>query len=165
MAAGIATLDWSWSEMPSVLLGIPWPALRGGTTSEERDVPSRTGGERILEMLWKPQMPLTIGLGGSQPYSRREFQETLWERFRGLSGFFPEFLPKSASCTGGTAHLKSTVREKLRGSRRGTSREVRGSQRSFQKFDLFLIDLNVFRLSFPLKCLLLLNCDFKSKPW
>ena len=35
------------------------------------------GGERILEMLWKPQMPLIIGLGGSQPYSRGEFQEKL----------------------------------------------------------------------------------------
>ena len=28
-----------------------------GTTSEKRGAPSRTGGERILEMLWKPQMP------------------------------------------------------------------------------------------------------------
>ena len=28
-----------------------------GTTSEKRGVPSRTGGEIILEMLWKPQMP------------------------------------------------------------------------------------------------------------
>ena len=61
-----------------------WEAL-SGTTSEKRGVPSRTGGERILEMLWKPQMPWIIGFGGSQPYSREEFQETLSERF------FPEF--------------------------------------------------------------------------
>ena len=33
-----------------------WEAL-SGTISEKRGVPSRTGGERILEMLWKPQMP------------------------------------------------------------------------------------------------------------
>ena len=62
--------------------------------------PAVLGGEIILQMLWKPQMPWIIGLGGSQPYSRREFQETLWERFRGLSGVFPEFLPESASRTG-----------------------------------------------------------------
>ena len=28
-----------------------------GTNSEKRSVPSRTGGERILEMLWSLQMP------------------------------------------------------------------------------------------------------------
>ena len=80
-----------------------WEAL-SGTTSEKRSAPSRTGGEIILEMLWKPQMPWIIGFGASQPYSRREFQETLWERFRGLSGVFPEFLPESASRAGGMAH-------------------------------------------------------------
>ena len=74
-----------------------------GTISEKRGVPSRTEGETILEMLWKPQMPWIIGLGASQPYSRAEFQETLWERFRGLSGIFPEFLPESPSRTGGMA--------------------------------------------------------------
>ena len=47
------------------------------TPSEKRNAPSRTWGEIILEMLWKPQMPLIIGLGGSQPYSGWEFQETL----------------------------------------------------------------------------------------
>ena len=77
-----------------------WEAL-SGFTSEKRSAPSRTGGEIILEMLWKPQMPWIIGFGASQPYSRREFQEMLWERFRGLSGIFPEFLPESASRTGG----------------------------------------------------------------
>ena len=50
-------------------------------------------------------MPLIIGFGASQPYSRREFQETLTERFRGLSGIFPELLPESASRTGGMAHV------------------------------------------------------------
>ena len=79
-----------------------WEAL-SGTNSEKRGVPSRTGGEIILEMLWKPQMPWIIGLGASQPYSRGVFQETLWERFRGLSGNFPEFLPGSTSRTGGMA--------------------------------------------------------------
>ena len=89
-----------------------WEAL-SGTTSKKRGVPGRTGGERILEMLWKPQMPRIIGLGRSQPYSRGEFQETLWERFRGLSGIFPEYLPESASRTGGMAdcggHLQTIV--------------------------------------------------------
>ena len=36
-------------------------------------------------------MPLLIGLGGSQPYSRGEFQEKLSERFRGLSGILLQF--------------------------------------------------------------------------
>ena len=65
--------------------------------------PAVLGGERILEMLWKPQTPWIRGLGQSQPYSRGEFQETLWERFRGLSGIFPEFPPESHSHTGGMA--------------------------------------------------------------
>ena len=85
-----------------------WEAL-SRTTSEKRGAPSLTGGERILEMLWKPQMPWIIGFGGSQPYSRGEFQEELWERFRGLSWIFPEFLPESASRTGGTAHHKDSL--------------------------------------------------------
>ena len=80
-----------------------WEA-RSGTNSEKRGVPSRTRGERILETLWTPQMPWIIGFGASQPYSRGKFQETLWERFRGLSGIFPEFLPESPSRTGGMAH-------------------------------------------------------------
>ena len=79
-----------------------WEAL-SGTISGKRGVPGRTGGERILEMLWEPQMPWIIGLWASQPYSRGEFQETLWERFRGLSGIHPEFFPESPSRTGGMA--------------------------------------------------------------
>ena len=43
----------------------------------------------------KLQMPWFIGLGGSQPYSRGEFQEPLWERFRGLSRISLEFPPES----------------------------------------------------------------------
>ena len=70
---------------------------------KKRSAPSRTGGGGILEMLWKPQMPLIIVFGASQPYSRREFQGTLWERFPGLSGIIPEFLLESASRTGGEA--------------------------------------------------------------
>ena len=60
-------------------------------------------GGRDLEMLWSLPMPWIIAFGGSQPYSRGEFQETLWERFRGLSGILPEFLPESPSRTGGMA--------------------------------------------------------------
>ena len=89
-----------------------WEAL-SGTTSEKRGVPSRTGGERILEMLWKPQMPSIIGFGASQPYSWGEFQETLWERFRGLSGTLPEFLPESPSRTGGTAQKGAQERAEV----------------------------------------------------
>ena len=79
-----------------------WEAL-SGTSSEKRGTPSRTGGETILEMLWKPQMPWIVGFGGSQPYSQRKFQEKLWEHFRCLSGIFPEFLPESPSRIGGVA--------------------------------------------------------------
>ena len=61
-----------------------WEAL-SGTTFAKRGVPSRTKRERILEMLWRLQMPWIIGFGGSQLYCWGEFQEKLWERFRGLS--------------------------------------------------------------------------------
>ena len=69
---------------------------------KKRGVPNRTGGERILEMRGKPQMPWSIGFGASQPYSQGNSKETLWERFQGLSGILPE----SPSRTGGMAHLK-----------------------------------------------------------
>ena len=59
-----------------------------------KSVPSRTGGESILEMFWSLQMPWIIGFGGSQLYSRGEFQETFWERFWGLSGIFRDFFRK-----------------------------------------------------------------------
>ena len=41
-------------------------------------------------------------------FNSRRLQETLWERFRGLSGIFPEVLPGSPSRTGGMAHINST---------------------------------------------------------
>ena len=59
-------------------------------------------------------MPWIIGFGASQPYSRGKFQETLWERFRSLSGIFPEFLPESPSRTGGVAHLSPTEGQRCR---------------------------------------------------
>ena len=91
----LATSSWhyhTWfsSEIPWVLLGIPWPALRGPLRNhfwKKRGVPSRTEGERILEVLWKPQMPWLIGLGGSQPYSRERNSR---KRSESVSGVFPE---------------------------------------------------------------------------
>ena len=77
--------------MPPVLLGIPWPALRGLFWNhfwKKR----RPGGENSGNAL-ESQMPWIIGFGRSQPYSWGEFQETLWERFRGLFRVFLEFLP------------------------------------------------------------------------
>ena len=56
--------------------------VRGGGPG---GVPSRTERERILETLWRFQMPWIIGLLGSQLYSQGELQEKLWERFQGLS--------------------------------------------------------------------------------
>ena len=97
------------SEMPSDCWEFHdqlWEVL-SGTTSEKRSVLSRNGGERILEMLWKPQMPWIMGLGVSQPYSQGEFQQNLWERFRGLSGL-------SSSRTGGMANLQSLAGHLLR---------------------------------------------------
>ena len=43
-----------------------WEAL-SGTTSEKRGVPSRTGGERLLEMLWKPSNALNYRVWGIPP--------------------------------------------------------------------------------------------------
>ena len=77
------------SERPS-----PEPLLKKEAT------PAVLGGERILEMLWRPQMPWTVGFGASQPYSRGEFQEKLWELFQGLSGTFPNFLQKVPAVLG-----------------------------------------------------------------
>ena len=93
------------SEIPPVLLGIPWPALGGPLRNHfwKKKRPQPYWGEIILEMLWTPQMPWIIGFGASQPYSRREFQETLWERFRGLSGVSPEFFRKVPAVLGVSA--------------------------------------------------------------
>ena len=69
------------------------------TTSSERPSPeprlkeeaSPAVRERILEMLWPLQMPWTVGLGRSQPYS-------LEGNFRkSASGVFPECFPESLS--------------------------------------------------------------------
>ena len=51
-------------------------------------------GGRILEMLWRPQMPWIIGPGGSQTYSQQEIQEKLSKRFRGLSKIVRQFFRK-----------------------------------------------------------------------
>ena len=86
------------SEMSSVLMGIPWPALRGPLGNQFWKKRRPLEGERILEMLWKPQMPwMRVGFGASQPYSRWKFQETLWDRFQGPSGI------SSGKSHGGTA--------------------------------------------------------------
>ena len=45
-------------------------------------------------------MPWIVGLGRSQPSSRGEFQEKLWERFRGLSEFFRNFFRKVLAVLG-----------------------------------------------------------------
>ena len=73
-----------------VLPGIPWQQLweaLSGTNSEKRGVPSRSGGgENSGNALEASNALNYIGFGASQPYSWGKFQETLWERFRGLSG-------------------------------------------------------------------------------
>ena len=93
-----------------VLLGIPWPALRGPLRNHfcKKRRPQPYWGGTILEMLWKPQMPWIIGLGASQPYSRREFQEKLWERFRRLSGIFPNFFRKVPAVLGVQGPIKGS---------------------------------------------------------
>ena len=59
-----------------------------GTTSEKRTAPSRTGEEIILEMLWTPQLPLIIGLGGDPS---RTLDWNSRKRSESVSGIFPEF--------------------------------------------------------------------------
>ena len=64
------------------------------------------GGENSSNALQAASLKcLELCYGASQPYSRGEFQETL-ERFRGLSGIFPEFLLESRSHTGGIAQFQ-----------------------------------------------------------
>ena len=41
------TLSTAWNSMTSS----EWPS------SEKKSIPNRSEGERVLEMLWKPQMP------------------------------------------------------------------------------------------------------------
>ena len=70
-------------DMKSIATG-PLSPLRNHFWKKKRPQPY-WGGAIILEMLWKSQMPLTIGFRGSQPYSRREFQD------ESVSRVFPEF--------------------------------------------------------------------------
>ena len=65
---------WEFHERPS-----PGPLLKKEASPAVR-------GERILEMLWRLQVAWIIGLLAFQPYTRGEFQEKLWERFRSFSG-------------------------------------------------------------------------------
>ena len=76
-----------------------WEFHGSGTISEKRGVPSRTEGERILEMLWKPQMPWIIGLWGSQLHFSRGIPGNPPRAFPGLvfPDIFPEFLAESPS--------------------------------------------------------------------
>ena len=84
------TQKWAWSWLGRSLCWEFHDQLCGalsGTTSEKISVPSRIEGERILEVLWRRQMPSIIGFGGAQPYSRGEFQESS----ESVAGVFPEF--------------------------------------------------------------------------
>ena len=102
-------------EIPPVLLGVPWQALRGPLRNHFywAKRPQLHWGERSPETLWKPPLPCflglghpcctfegmnsgyalgassawIVGLGASQPYFRGVFQDTLCERFRGLPVF------------------------------------------------------------------------------
>ena len=62
-----------------------------------------SGGGREFWNALEASNALNYRVWGIQPYSRGEFQGTLWERFRVLSGIFLEFLPKSPSRAGGVA--------------------------------------------------------------
>ena len=93
-----------------------WPKRCPTTPFSEKLIPlsnagkSMTSSERPLRNhFWKKRRPqlhwggensgnaleasnaLNCRFGGSQPYSQGEFQETLWERFRRLSGIFRNF--------------------------------------------------------------------------
>ena len=94
--------------IPPVLLGIPWHQLweaLSGTTSEEKKRPQPYWeGENSGNAL-EPSNALNYRAWGIPPVlSRGKTPETLWERFRGLSGIFPEFPPESPSRTGGVAY-------------------------------------------------------------
>ena len=74
---------------------------------KKRGVPSRTAGQIILEMLWKPQMPWGLG------YPSRTLEGNSRKRSESVSGVFPEFfkefLPENPSRTEGMAQLCSVV--------------------------------------------------------
>ena len=90
------------SEIPSVLLGIPWPALRGLLRIHlwKKGVPGHTEVERILEML---HMPWIIGFWGFPAVLSRGIPGNALRAFPGSFRNFPEFLPENPSRTGGMA--------------------------------------------------------------
>ena len=65
-----------------------WEASPEPLLKKRRPQPYWGGGDSGNALRW------IVGLG----------QEWLWERFQGLSGICPEFLPESPSRTGGMAH-------------------------------------------------------------
>ena len=100
-------------------------------------------------------MPWITGFGASQPYSRREFQETLWERFRGLSGIFRDFFREVPAVLGVWPKKVLVSQERvsgfpekgadLRGSP-GTSGEVRGTSGNFRGTSGLLLSSTVREL-------------------
>ena len=58
-----------------------------GTTSEKRGVPSRTEGERSLDMLWSHHMPWIIGLW----FTSRTLEGNSRKSSESFSGVFPDF--------------------------------------------------------------------------
>ena len=82
-------LGFLWSEIPQYCWEFHdrlWEAF-SGTTSEKRIVPSRTGGERILEMLGAFKRLQLSGLG----YPSRTLQGNSRKNSESVSGVFPEF--------------------------------------------------------------------------
>ena len=93
------------SGISSVLLGTPWPAVRGSLRNHfwtKRGIPPSVLRGREF---WNSN-----ALEASNAWNYRgwelpnrtldgEFQEKLWKRFQGLSRTFPEFLPESPSRT------------------------------------------------------------------
>ena len=73
------------SEIPPVLLGIPWPALRGPLRNriwKKRRPQPYWGGENSGNAL-EASNASNYRVWGIPAVSRGKFQETLWERFRG----------------------------------------------------------------------------------
>ena len=95
MTIGVETC---FSEMPSLQLGIPWPALRGPLQNyiwKKRRPQPYWGGENSGNALEASNASNYRAWGIPAVLSRG--METLWERFRGLSGIFLELLPESPS--------------------------------------------------------------------
>ena len=80
------------SEIPPVLLGIPWPVLKGPLWNhswKKRNVRNCTGGERVLEMLWSLEWK---GLGDPtcilEESSRKNSESVsgVFQNFTGIPG-------------------------------------------------------------------------------